>query len=451
MESAIQPVHRYRPHGSAVKLWQNREPEVLLSGPAGTGKSRACLEKLHAMALANPGMRGLICRKTAASLGSTALVTFREIVAMEALASAEVKFYHGSAQEAASYRYGNGSVIVVGGMDKSTRIMSSEYDVIYVQEATELNEDDWEALTTRLRNGKVSFQQLMADCNPSAPQHWLKKRADRGQTSLLYCSHEDNPRLYVDGELTTEGTSYIAKLDALTGVRKQRLRYGKWAAAEGIIYDTFDPETHFKRHITWMNPDWPRYWSIDFGYTNPFVWQLWVMNPDGCLILYKEIYRTQTLVEDHAKAISDACKVFSPDPAKPGKTTFRGYEPAPQAVICDHDAEGRATLEKALGISTIAAHKSVLEGIEAVKARLKVQNNGKPRLMFCRDAVVSPDTELTEAGKPTSTAQEILEYTWDSGSAVKERPLKSNDHGMDAMRYVVAHLDLKGSPSIRWV
>src|ERR1700756_2401802 len=114
--------HRYRPVGSAARLWSCPAPEVLLSGPAGTGKSRACLEKLHAMALRNPGMRGLICRKTAVSLGSTALVTFREHVAKEALASGEVKWYGGSQQEAASYRYGNGSVIVVGGMDKATRI-----------------------------------------------------------------------------------------------------------------------------------------------------------------------------------------------------------------------------------------------------------------------------------------------------------------------------------------
>ena len=84
--------HRYRSVGSARELWNYRGPEVLLSGPAGTGKSRACLEKMHAMAMATDGMRGLIVRKTATSLTSTALVTFREHVAREALASGEVKW-----------------------------------------------------------------------------------------------------------------------------------------------------------------------------------------------------------------------------------------------------------------------------------------------------------------------------------------------------------------------
>jgi phage terminase large subunit len=151
-----------------------RDPEVLLAGPAGTGKSRACLEKLHLMALANPGMRGLIVRKTATTLSSTALVTWQKFVAVEAIEQGVVRFYGGSAQEPPSYKYKNKSVVAIGGMDNASKIMSSEYDVIYVQEATELTENDWEALTTRLRNWRVSFQQLMADCNPSSPTHWLK-------------------------------------------------------------------------------------------------------------------------------------------------------------------------------------------------------------------------------------------------------------------------------------
>src|SRR5690554_2534048 len=121
-------VHTYRPRGTAVQVMEAREDEVLVCGPAGTGKSRVCLEKLHLVALLNPGMRGLIVRKTSVSLGSTTLVTWREQVIKEALATGTVHFYGGSPQEAASYRYDNGSVIVVGGMDKATKIMSSEYD-----------------------------------------------------------------------------------------------------------------------------------------------------------------------------------------------------------------------------------------------------------------------------------------------------------------------------------
>jgi PBSX family phage terminase large subunit len=430
-----QAEHRYRPVGSARELFHSRAPEVLLSGAAGTGKSRACLEKIHAIALLNPGMRGVILRKSAVSLTSTALVTFREHVAKEAIDSGEVRWFGGSAQEAASYRYGNGSALVVGGMDKATRIMSSEYDIAYVQEATELTEADWEAITTRLRNGKVSFQQIMADCNPDAPHHWLKQRCDRGATKLVYCQHEDNPRLYntVAGEWTLEGTEYIRRLDALTGVRYERLRLGRWAAAEGLVYDTFVPAVHLHAAIGEPPASWTRYWAVDFGFTNPFVWQAWAEDPDGRLYLYREIYRTQTLVEDHARAI---------------KRALREREPPPREVVCDHDAEGRATLERVLGVSTTAAHKSVLEGIEAVKARLKVAGDGKPRLFICRDALTERDQALTYARRPVCTQDEVVEYVWDD-KARKEAPRKENDHGMDAMRYVVAAIDLVGRPRFR--
>ena len=432
--------HRYRPVGSARELFADRGPEVLLSGPAGTGKSRACLEKMHAMCLKNPGMRGLICRKTAVSLGSTALVTFREHVAVEALASGEVKWYGGSQQEAASYRYGNGSVIVVGGLDKASRIMSSEYDIVYVQEAIELDEADWEAITTRLRNGKVSFQQLMADTNPAEPTHWLKQRCDRGATQLIYCTHEDNPRLYDahSDAWTPEGADYISKLDALTGVRYERLRGGLWAAAEGLIYDTFDPAIHLHPPIGLPPATWTRWWSVDFGFTNPFVLQMWAEDPDGRLYLYKEIYMTQRLVEDHAKQALALVK----------KGDGHRSDVMPRDIICDHDAEGRATLERVIGHSTTAAHKSVLEGIEAVKARLKVQPDGKPRLYICRDALVERDRALADAKKPLCTQDEILGYVWNDKTK-KEEPLKQDDHGQDSKRYLVAARDLVGRPRYR--
>jgi len=371
--------HTYAPRGSAVALFARRDPEVLVSGPAGTGKSRACLEKLHLMCILNPGMRGLIVRKTLASLGSTALVTWRQYVAVEAFESGLVEFYGGSPQEPPQYRYSNGSVIVIGGMDKATRVMSAEFDAVYVQEATELTETDWEALTSRLRNWHVSFQQIIADCNPAQPTHWLKARCDRGTTTLLESRHEENPQLFDDsGELTDRGRDYIAKLDNLTGVRKLRLRSGLWVAAEGIIYEQWDPYLHLVDSFP-IPPEWPRWWAVDFGYVRPFVLQRWAEDPDGRLYLYSEVYHTRRLVEDHARDVLAQVCPGAPAGSEPG-TQGKWVEPKPRAIICDHDAEDRATLERHLGLSTVAAHKSVSDGIQAVQSRLRPAGDGRQRL-----------------------------------------------------------------------
>lgn len=422
--------HTFVPYGTALDLFHFRGSELLLSGPAGTGKSRACLEKLHAMALANPKMRGLIVRKTRESLGSTALVTWREHVVPEALQVGVMEFYGGSAEQPPQYRYENGSTIAIGGMDKATKIMSSEYDVAYAQEAIELSEDDWESITTRLRNGRVSFQQLIADTNPSTPQHWLKQRADRGDLVMLESRHEDNPVLFnqATGEMTEKGRAYLATLDKLTGVRKLRLRKGLWVSAEGLIHEDFDPAHHLLDRFE-VPQEWRRIWSVDFGFTNPFVLQMWAQDPDGRLYLVHELYRTKRLVEDHAR---DALALMA-----------EYKEPKPEAVICDHDAEDRATLERHLGMKTTAAYKGVSAGIQAVQSREKPASNGIARIFILRNACHAPDDELIKAKKPTCTADEIPGYVW-ADHKTKEQPVKQDDHGCDARRYAVAYVDNVG-------
>lgn len=459
-------VVRYEPRGAARELFHNRDSELCIVGAAGTGKSLACLYRMHLVALKNPNFRGLIVRKTAVSLTSTTLVTFKKKVAREALAKGLMRWYGGSQEEAAGYYYENGAVINVGGMDKPEKIMSSEYDLVFADEATELTVDDWEAIGTRLRNGGLSWQQQIAAANPSHPKHWIKQRADEGKMRMLTSVHRDNPRFVnADGTLTPDGVAYMAKLDALTGVRKLRLRYGQWAAAEGLIYEDFDPTIHLVNKSV-IQPGWTRWLVIDFGFTNPFCAQWWAEDPDGRLYLYREIYKTKTLVEDHARDILlQVTKVVGKVPNRSVLTAkditddvsagLREWtEPRPRAVICDHDAEDRATLERHLGMGTIAAHKTVKDGLEAGMARFKPAGDGKPRIYFCQDALVERDPDLDEAKKPTCTVEEVVGYVWEPpqpGKPPKEHPVKKDDHGMDTMRYIVAERDLGSQPRVRWM
>lgn len=425
----------YAPRGACRDLLECQDREVLVSGPAGTGKSRACLEKLHTVAMGVPGVRLLMIRKTLVSLTATGLVTFREQVANRSIERGELKWFGGSMQEPAAYRYQNGSVLVVGGMDKATKIMSSEYDMIYVQEAIELTLNDWEALTTRLRYGRLPYQQLIADTNPDTPTHWLNQRCTDGATRMLESRHSDNPRLFDDdGQPTTFGADYLAALDSLTGVRKDRLRFGRWVAAEGMIFEGYDATIHVVDPFD-IPREWPRFWSVDFGFTNPMVVQRWAQDGDGRLYLYAEDYITKTLVEDLSAELKD--KILP-------------HEPRPRWVVCDHDAEDRATFERHTGLTTTAANKKVSEGLQAVASRLKVAGDKRPRVMFLRDACKRRDQALVDARKPASTIEEIPGYVW-SDKRTKEEPVKADDHGCDALRYCVAKVDLGARPRLRWV
>ncbi len=405
IERPVEGQRPYQPHGSAETLLYSRDPEVILSGPAGTGKSRACLEKLHICASKYAGMRGIMVRKTRESMTQTVLKTWELKVLPEGW-QRTIHFHHQDQE----YRYPNGSVIVVSGLDKTTKVMSSEYDIAYVQEAIELTENDWETITTRLRNGVMPYQQVIADTNPDAPTHWIKQRANRGQLRMIECRHEDNP---------TVTPEYLAKLDALTGVRKKRLRHGLWVAAEGQVYEEWDPAIHLIDRFR-IPSDWSRYLAVDFGFVNPFVAQWWAIDPDGRAYRYREIYKTHTLVEDHGRQIADLSQ---------GEVI--------RAMFCDHDAEGRATLEKYSGFRATPAKKTISEGIQEVQARLRPAEDGKPRLFLLRDSLVERDPWLEERKLPCCTEEEFESYVWDTRNNRKkgEEPIDANNHGMDATRY----------------
>jgi PBSX family phage terminase large subunit len=422
----------FAPRGGGAALWRCKDPEVMLSGPAETGKTYSCLQKLDALMWKYAGAQSAIVRKTYASMTGSVLQTYEKKVLGE---GSPVTPYGGEKPQ--WYDYPNGSRVWVGGMDNPTKVLSSERDIIYVNQAEELTLDDWETLTTRAtgRAGNIPYAQVFGDCNPWTPQHWIRQRSD---LTFLESRHEDNPTLFDEnGALTEQGRRSLAVLDKLSGPRKQRLRYGKWVAAEGVVYEDFDRVVHLRERFA--VPDaWRKIRTIDFGYTNPFVCQWWAVDGDGRMYLYRELYMSGRTVKVHAKQINEL-------------SAGERYE----ATIADHDAEDRATLEEN-GIKTIAAHKAISPGIQATQERLKVAGDGRPRLYVFADALIEADQALVEKRQPYTTEHEFDSYVWPQGQdgkpQKKEVPVDAYNHGMDAMRYAVAYVDkLTNEPSRKLV
>jgi PBSX family phage terminase large subunit len=415
--------------GNNAALIRSRAEEIMLAGPAGTGKTLAALYKMHRAAILYPGMRGLICRKTRESCTQSVLKTYEHKILSRAWYSALAQGCQPRVRQ--SYVYPNGSEIVVGGLDKPSKVMSTEFDLILVNQAEETLESDWESLSSRLRNGKMPYQQMLGDCNPDAPTHWIQQRARNGSLELLESRHEDNPEYWDGSSWTAAGELYMARLERLTGVRFLRLRKGIWAGVEGQIYDEWDEAVHVV-DMDSIPAEWPRFRGIDFGFTNPFVCQWWAQDPDGRLYLYRELYGPSRIVTDWAREISRHSE---------GERI--------EWTTADWDAEDRATLESC-GISTIPAQKSVKPGIEAVELRLRKSGDGKPRLFCLRGCTVERDARLIDAKKPASTVEEIPGYIWAPAlpnRAPKEEPRKVDDHGCDCLRYVVAEVDGLGTYS----
>jgi len=436
--AAPAPRLAYDPRGGARSLLFCRDRECLVEGPANTGKSFAGLWKMHLAALKYPGMHGLLLRKTLVSLKASTLVTFSERVLGP---NSPVKFRPSVGDQSAHYAYPNGSKLYVGGMDKAAKIMSTEYDLVLWDEASDGAVAEWEALQTRLRYGVMPYQQGIACCNPQGPSHWLNQRAnDESRMTRILSRHEDNP---------TVTAEYLAMLERLTGVRRARLFLGAWAAADGMVYeDCWDAARNIRERAAickgadlygdcGIPHDWPRYLAIDFGFTleHPFVCQWYAEDGEGILWMYREIYMTNRLVEDHAATI-----------VKYSQWRKEHGDPLPRAIICDHDAEGRAVLERHLGLRTIKANKSVLEGIQIVSARMRPAGDGRPRLIYLRDSLVERDSALVDAKRPTCGAEEVESYIWRPTGSVHrahDEVEKDNDHAMDATRYVCMYRDMR--------
>lgn len=407
----------YRPLPWQVAAWRSQAPIELLTGSAGGGKSRLAAEKLHGFLLRYPRAQGLMLRKTRESMSNSTVLFFERAIVGRTSACVHIPSKH-------RFEYANGSILAYGGMkddDQREQIRSvgqaGGVDIAWLEEAHEFTRADFDEILARMRGNAAGWRQVILSTNPDSDSHWINRDLIvGGGAEVHYSSAADNP---------TNPADYRRMLDLLTGVRRDRLRDGKWVAAEGLVWDGYDPAVHLIDRFP-IPRDWRRVRVVDFGYSNPFVCQWHAIDGDGRSYRYREIYRTQCLVEDLAREIVELSK---------GEQI--------EATIADHDAEDRATLARH-GVVTIAARKDVSPGIQAVEGRLRLQGDGKPRLYLLRDSLVHRDRALLDAHVPTCTEEEITAYVWPKaadGRALKEDPVKLNDHGCDCLRYLAMYLD----------
>jgi phage terminase large subunit len=393
--------------GGARQLWSCKDREVILSGPADTGKTYAALHRLDALAWKYHGSQSAIVRKTQKSLYGTVCQTYqRKVANMRAVVP------YGGDKTPDRYIYPNGSVIWLGGMDNPDKVLSSERDFIYVNQAEELEEGDFETLVTRAngRAGNAPWAQVFGDCNPGGSQHWIRKRAASGKLTLLISRHEDNPEIYDDdGNLTAAGRARLASLESLTGVRRKRLLEGIWATAEGAVYDMFDVNIHRR--------DYPRerfkHWGIacDEGYTNPAVILLIGHDGDDRQHIYREFYRRGVLQAEVVAQVAEWYQDYG------GET-----------IAVDSAAAGLIADMRDAGLPARPAKGRVLDGIQSVQNLLQVAGDGLPRLSVDPSCV--------------NTINEFESYVWKKD---KDEPVKADDHTMDAIRY---YQDLQAAPVV---
>lgn len=419
LTSAQRKKQPYDPQGVIPDVWRYRGLEACVHGPVRTGKTRGLLELAYVAGSNYPGARILFVRKVRATMAQTVLQTWEdEVFPAEFLTGC-------SRSHVEEYRLPNGSVFIPGGLDNTDKIMSSEYDWIFVFEATDIDERDRQNLLTRLSGHAIPYHRLVMDCNPKHPGHWLRVAMDKGVVKEFKSTLKDNARWFNwdTQEWTPDGIAYRAVVDRLTGIERSRKRDGLWVGAEGVIFDEWDEKVHVVRRKD-MPEGWEHWWrveAVDFGHEEPFVYGLWAVDPDGRMYLEREYVAARKSINKHA---IELLKLREPY-AERGLIQF---------TIADHDKSEQAVLEEN-GIDCMNADKPKggdwVGHLTSVKNRLRPADDGHPRLFVLEDALVSRCPVLEAQGKPCGLREEISQYVWKppaEGQPSKERPLQVNDH-----------------------
>lgn len=401
----------YNPLDWQIAPWRDRSPTVLLTGSAGGGKSRLAAEKVHGYLLKYAGATGLVLRKVRVSLtNSTVEQLKRNIIGPDP----RVKHVASKSR----FEYSNGSMLIYAGLEDDTqreRLRSigpdGGADIAWMEEATEFEEADYNAVSARLRGRAAPWRQLLLSCNPDAPTHWIYRRLIQGGEAKVHYSNASDNQYNPD--------DYLVRLENLTGVDGDRLGRGLWVKAEGLVYDTWvdGPDAgNVTDAAEYVPGAGSVYWAVDDGYvgkidpvtktytaeSHPRVFLLLQERADGTLCVFAEHYAVQMLEGSHIEAVL-------------------GLDyPEPEAAIVDKSAAALKGHLHAYGIGTINGAPSVAESIKTLRGMFARDGNGRRRIL------VHP--------RCLHLRREFASYVYEPGS--DEKPVKAFDHGPDALRYI---------------
>jgi len=173
-QEALQRLKRLR-DGSNDTFWplfRDHSRYLVLCGGGGSGKSIFAGRKLLERVTSEPGHRWLVCRKVAKTLADSCFAQLRGQIA-ESYPDAGAKILSGELE----IRFANGSIILFAGLDDVEKLKSI-YNItgIWIEEASELTEADFNQLDIRLRGETKYYKQIILSFNPISITHWLKRR-----------------------------------------------------------------------------------------------------------------------------------------------------------------------------------------------------------------------------------------------------------------------------------
>lgn len=255
----------------------------------------------------------------------------------------------------------------------------------------------------------VSGAKLWFNCNPANPMHWFRQEwilnPEKHNALHLHFLMDDNP------SLSDEVKAYYQT--TYSGVFYQRYVLGLWVMSDGLIYDMFDQTANVYRpdqrpvDMAWSST---RYISCDYGTTNP--------------MRFLDIYDNGEVIRVDAEYDWDSRKEHRQKTDKEYADDLMSFMGQTWCtVIVDPSAASFIAELRFRGVYVIPADNDVLDGIRKTASLIQRRS-----IQVCDRCIRLID--------------EMGTYMWDDKAALRgeEKPIKQQDHSMDALRYFINYL-----------
>lgn len=274
-----------KPQPKQVEFLTATNRYVAYGGARGGGKSWTVRYKAVVLALRYSGIKILIIRRTYDELRTNHIEPLRLLLK-------DVARYNDTSK---TLRLPNNSVIQFGYLANSAdllRYQGQEYDVIFIDEATQVDFDSFDALKACVRGVNDFPKRIYLTCNPGGVGHaWVKR---------LFVDREflpgEDPKdylplikatVYDNKALLESDREYVKQLESYTGDRRRAWLEGEWDVYDGLFFKEFRRDVHVVKGFV-IPRDWKRYRVFDYGMD--MLACLWIaVDYEGNAYVYKEL------------------------------------------------------------------------------------------------------------------------------------------------------------------
>lgn len=418
----------YRPIPIHAPFHESTAYERFLFGAFGSGKTWAINAEAIAWCLEQPGIKGMIARRTVPELRDTTETVFFEILPFELREAGTIKRSGGHVE---SFTFPNGSMVIFRAIDEWEKQKSQNLGFLAIDEVDEFDEETLEGLKSRVRQKeplpdarlhgatKITRRGIWCASNP-AGHNWVWRRTVNEKTKLAGTAYWkstsfDNP--YLPPE-------YLDSLMQYPEPWIRRYVLCQFDDFAGQIYEEWNWDEHVVRDLK-IDPGKVFWMGMDPGTRSPTAGLWVVLDEDGSMSGHKraligvaEYQESYTAAQQHAKewrAIEARHKM---------NVRWRVADPA----INTRDRGTNMSLweqYRRLGYLFQNGPKDHKDRIPALG-----------QLIAQRRFLLTPDCPMTFEAVKNYQWEDLTTAMKQKGIDAPERPLKKNDHLVDCGQYL---------------